>query len=578
MANTGLGQSEYSSSAAVAMYGKPSFGKLLKGLRAELGCTQKQMSKRLGVPVSSLRYYENDDRIPAQLTAEKLSDAYFCDPDIFRPYLPVERPGFGALLKKHRLNRKISREDLAKALNKSLKTVTCYEMNQSVPKDVYADDLAVIFGVHRSEFEPWLKVRDNTFGYIFKMLRQARGFSMRDVARYFSVPFSRVEGWEYRNCKPKDISAEMFASFFEVEPEVFYPYLPKHPKKDISTVQGAINFLGFGQTNIDIAKKLNKSVSTIRRWRQGNSEPSDMELEDIVRKITQYVFETEHHVSENPVQAWFATTRKLPVLTADEELALAVELDARTKFGADVSEVTGTLAKCNMRLVAKIAGKYKGAMPMEDMLQEGCTGLLRAVKDFRHEKGYKFSTYAIWWIRQKILRAIANQKRAVRLPVHVNEKLSQARTARRYLREVLGREPTTEEIAQRVSLSPGRLERFEVAGGELLSLDAPVDEMSKKKVSLQNFIEDNASNHEIEHRQLQKEVAESISDLNDSEKTVIVHRYGLFGKKQMTLEQVGHKLGVTRERVRQIQDKALRKLRHPSRSKRLKDFYLDELL
>lgn len=270
----------------------------------------------------------------------------------------------------------------------------------------------------------------------------------------------------------------------------------------------------------------------------------------------------------DPVRMYLKEIGRVDLLTAEEE----VELAKRIKQGD--KEAARKLAEANLRLVVSIAKRYVGrGMLFLDLIQEGNMGLIKAVEKFDHEKGFKFSTYATWWIRQAITRAIADQARTIRIPVHMVETINKLIRVQRQLLQELGREPTPEEIGEEMGLSPDKVREIQKIAQEPVSLETPIGEEDDSHLG--DFIEDQDAVSPADHaaNELLKEQLEDVLDtLTDREENVLRLRFGLDDGRTRTLEEVGKVFGVTRERIRQIEAKALRKLRHPSRSKRLKDF------
>ena len=291
---------------------------------------------------------------------------------------------------------------------------------------------------------------------------------------------------------------------------------------------------------------------------------------------------------DDPVRMYLREIGRVPLLCAAEEVVLAKKMErGRLERAKPVREQNAyiiwdgeegqrRLTEANLRLVVSVAKKYIGrGMSLLDLIQEGNIGLIRAVEKFDYSKGFKFSTYATWWIRQAITRAIADQARTIRIPVHMVETINRlVRTSRRLLQE-LGREPTPEEIGAEMQISPEKVREIMKISQEPVSLETPIGEEDDSHLG--DFIEDHtalAPADAASHQILKEQVKDALNGLTQREQEVLRLRFGLDDGRQRTLEEVGREFRVTRERIRQIEAKALRKLRHPSRSRRLKD-YLD---
>lgn len=270
----------------------------------------------------------------------------------------------------------------------------------------------------------------------------------------------------------------------------------------------------------------------------------------------------------DPVRMYLKEIGRVDLLSAEEEILLAKRIEQGDE------EAKRRLAEANLRLVVSIAKRYVGrGMLFLDLIQEGNMGLIKAVEKFDYDKGFKFSTYATWWIRQAITRAIADQARTIRIPVHMVETINKLIRVQRQLLQDLGREPSPEEIAEEMDLTPEKVREILKIAQEPVSLETPIGEEDDSHLG--DFIEDQDATSPSEHAayELLKEQLEDVLDtLTDREENVLRLRFGLDDGRTRTLEEVGKVFGVTRERIRQIEAKALRKLRHPSRSKRLKDF------
>ena len=270
----------------------------------------------------------------------------------------------------------------------------------------------------------------------------------------------------------------------------------------------------------------------------------------------------------DPVRMYLKEIGRVDLLSADEEVELAKRILEGDKSAED------ELASANLRLVVSIAKRYVGrGMSFLDLIQEGNMGLMKAVTKFDHTKGFKFSTYATWWIRQAITRAIADQARTIRIPVHMVETINKLVRVQRSLLQDLGREPTPEEIGAEMDLPTEKVRNIINISQDPVSLETPIGEENDSHLG--DFIEDGEAmdpEDNASYEMLKNELEDVLETLTDREENVLRLRFGLDDGRQRTLEDVGKVFGVTRERIRQIEAKALRKLRHPSRSKQLKDF------
>jgi len=294
---------------------------------------------------------------------------------------------------------------------------------------------------------------------------------------------------------------------------------------------------------------------------------------------------------DDPVRMYLREIGRVPLLTAEEEVRLAqimergkierlraerLRLAPNRRYLEEGEEAQRRLTEANLRLVVSVAKKYIGrGMNLLDLIQEGNIGLIRAVEKFDYTKGYKFSTYATWWIRQAITRAIADQARTIRIPVHMVETINRLIRISRRLLQDLGREPTSEEIAERMEISAEKVREIIKVSQEPVSLETPIGEEDDSHLG--DFLEDHTALAPAEaasHQLLKEQVEDVLDSLTERERKVLQLRFGLDDGRSRTLEEVGREFHVTRERIRQIEAKALRKLRHPSRSRKLKD-YLD---
>ena len=301
------------------------------------------------------------------------------------------------------------------------------------------------------------------------------------------------------------------------------------------------------------------------------------------------------HVSD-PVRMYLQEIGRYPLLTAQQEVELSMQMEAGIRAEAKIAELgeglpvdqkvilqrqarqadraRKRLVEANLRLVVSIAKKYVGrGLSLLDLIQEGNLGLIRAVEKFDYRRGFKFSTYATWWIRQAVTRALADQARTIRVPVHMVETINKLARAQRTLMQELGREPTIEEVASEMELEPGRVTELRRIAQDPVSLETPLGEEDDS--TLGDFVEDDAAEVPVEaasFKLLQEYLGLALEDLNDRERQVLVMRFGLADGKVRTLEEVGSHFNVTRERVRQIETKALAKLRQPARAKRLEGY------
>ena len=292
---------------------------------------------------------------------------------------------------------------------------------------------------------------------------------------------------------------------------------------------------------------------------------SDLSEEDLVDPVD---LAAEYNL-DDPVRMYLKEIGQIKLLTAEEGVDLAKRVSEGDQAAKD------KLTEANLRLVVSIAKKYSGrGLHILDLIQEGNTGLIRAVDKFDYTKGNKFSTYATWWIRQAITRAIADQARTIRVPVHMVEVINKATRCNRKLVQELGREPTVEEIAAELNLPVEKIIEANRTAADTLSLDTPVGD--EEDTSIGSFVEDERTPGPADatsNAMLAEALKEILDTLTEREADVLRMRFGMYDGRTHTLEEVGHIFNVTRERIRQIENKAIRKLRHPSRAKKIKDFY-----
>jgi RNA polymerase primary sigma factor len=399
-------------------------------------------------------------------------------------------------------------------------------------------------------------------------------------------------------------SGEIFAAFPDLEPET----------AELAEIYETIR--ARGNTVVDeIAEELQRedarragrvdthepSVPEPRRAPESNGSAAPSRPGAVPDAAARHVRprpERSEGASFDPVRMYLKEIGKVPLLTGEQEVTLARRIEAgvhaserleshpflsedqRTSLEAvatDGDMAKRQLTEANLRLVVSIAKRYVGrGMALLDLVQEGNLGLIRAVEKFDYTKGFKFSTYATWWIRQAITRAIADQARTIRIPVHMVETMNKVLRVQRSMLQELGREPTVEEVAAKVELTPDRVRDIQRISLEPVSLETPVGEEDDS--SLGDFVEDPsaiAPATAAARALLTEAIEEALEELNDRERAVVRLRFGLDDGQVRTLEEVGREFGVTRERIRQIESKTLAKLRHPTRSQRLRD-YLEE--
>ena len=339
----------------------------------------------------------------------------------------------------------------------------------------------------------------------------------------------------------------------EEQTEQFYDVLEAaHVEIDVSDVLDLI-----GTAELD-----NPTLGEMEAIEAEALEVSDKQLEE----------EYENAKLDDPVRMYLKEIGKIPLLTPEEELEVAKDLVSEDEKARDAARKR--MSEANLRLVVSIAKRYVGrGMQLLDLIQEGNLGLMKAVEKFDYTKGYKFSTYATWWIRQAITRAIADQARTIRIPVHMVETINKVLRTSHSMVQSLGREPTTQEIAAELHMDVQKVEEILKIAQEPVSLETPIGEEDDSHLG--DFIQDDEASQpaeEASYTLLREQLEEVLKTLTPREEEVLRMRFGLIDGKPHTLEEVGKKFDVTRERIRQIESKALRKLRHPSRSKKLRDF------
>ena len=318
-------------------------------------------------------------------------------------------------------------------------------------------------------------------------------------------------------------------------------------------------------TELEIDDSIDLLVDPAEDGLDGDIDLRDLEKEELIDPVD---LAAEYSL-DDPVRMYLKEIGQVKLLSAEEE----IELAKRVSEGDQ--EAKNKLTEANLRLVVSIAKKYSGrGLHILDLIQEGNTGLIRAVDKFDWTKGNKFSTYATWWIRQAITRAIADQARTIRVPVHMVEVINKATRCNRKLVQELGREPTVEEIAAELGLPVEKIIEANRTAADTLSLDTPVGD--EEDTSIGSFVEDERTPGPADatsNALLAEALKEILGTLTEREADVLRMRFGMYDGRTHTLEEVGQIFGVTRERIRQIENKAIRKLRHPSRAKKIRDFY-----
>lgn len=292
---------------------------------------------------------------------------------------------------------------------------------------------------------------------------------------------------------------------------------------------------------------------------------ADENLDEIAEENA---FEIEYVAEEDTLRRYLREMGCISMVSMEEEVELAKRIAEGDEAAKD------KLVTANLRLVVSIAKRYMNrGLPLIDLIQEGNMGLLKAVEKFDYTKGFKFSTYATWWIRQAITRAIADNSKTIRIPMHIIEMTSNYLKTYRRLTQEFGREPTIEEIATEMKLPEEKIVNVIMMSKDTLSLESPIND--EDNAILGDFVEDKKQENPediVTQDMLKHHLEEVLNTLTEREKMILIYRFGLYGHKQETLEEVGRRFNVTRERIRQIENKALRKLRHPSRSRKIRDF------
>ena len=379
-----------------------------------------------------------------------------------------------------------------------------------------------------------------------------------------------TEGW--KTMEVKEEKKDMDAKFEEQLKSLIEVAKKKKNVLEDKEVLGHFNGVDLNEQRMEVIYDT-LEANNIDVLSMTEEEPEDIPFDDMDDgEVEQIDISIPEGVSiEDPVRMYLKEIGKVPLLSAEEEIELAKLME---KGGPEGERAKKKLAEANLRLVVSIAKRYVGrGMLFLDLIQEGNLGLIKAVEKFDYQKGYKFSKYATWWIRQAITRAIADQARTIRIPVHMVETINKLVRVQRQLLQELGREPSPEEISKEMNMPVERVREILKISQEPVSLETPIGE--EEDSHLGDFIQDEnvpVPADAAAFTLLKEQLVEVLDTLTDREQKVLRLRFGLDDGRARTLEEVGKEFNVTRERIRQIEAKALRKLRHPSRSRKLKDF------
>ena len=379
-----------------------------------------------------------------------------------------------------------------------------------------------------------------------------------------------TEGW--KTMEVKEEKKDMDAKFEEQLKSLIEVAKKKKNVLEDKEVLGHFNGVDLNEQRMEVIYDT-LEANNIDVLSMTEEEPEDIPFDDMDDgEVEQIDISIPEGVSiEDPVRMYLKEIGKVPLLSAEEEIELAKLME---KGGPEGERAKKKLAEANLRLVVSIAKRYVGrGMLFLDLIQEGNLSLIKAVEKFDYQKGYKFSTYATWWIRQAITRAIADQARTIRIPVHMVETINKLVRVQRQLLQELGREPSPEEISKEMNMPVERVREILKISQEPVSLETPIGE--EEDSHLGDFIQDEnvpVPADAAAFTLLKEQLVEVLDTLTDREQKVLRLRFGLDDGRARTLEEVGKEFNVTRERIRQIEAKALRKLRHPSRSRKLKDF------